>query len=475
MIERMNCRPHARPRVRTALLVAAALLPAASPTSAQPAQTIVIRGGWYFDANGGTRVRNPGIVIRAGKILRLAAPTAAELNGARVIEVSNEETVLPGLFDLHAHYNLNLFGTNRRDETIAYPAAFLANGVTTTFPAGEYNPEDMQVLRGRIERGEQPGPRLFNSGPYFGTARPDWNASITPQQIHAEVDAWAARGVKGFKAKGITSAHLQALIERAHWHGLTVTGHLDSGFRNSVNPKDAIRMGIDRIEHFMGGDALVPTRSAYASLVELDTASAAMKDIIRTYIDHRVYYDATLSTYGAHANPDEVYDYWFDEKSLLTPYVREQHAAKPRPRWSEQFRQIYIAKQRELLAFYNNGGRDLITLGTDHPSWGEWLSPFQAHRELHAMVKAGLPPAAALRAGTINAARAMNVADRLGSIEAGKFADLFIVNGNPLTDISATHRIRLVMKGGITYEPKALLENVKGKLGPADAEQARRW
>ena len=65
-------------------------------------------------------------------------------------------------------------------------------------------------------------------------------------------------GVKGFKAKGITPEQLRALIERAHLHGLTVTGHLDSGNRNSVNPRDAILMGIDRIEHFMGGDAFTP-------------------------------------------------------------------------------------------------------------------------------------------------------------------------------------------------------------------------
>ena len=68
-----------------------------------------------------------------------------------------------------------------------------------------------------------------------------------------------------YEAKGVTPDELRALIERAHFHGLTVTGHLDSGNRNSVNPRDAILMGIDRIEHFMGGDAFTPDKSAYAS------------------------------------------------------------------------------------------------------------------------------------------------------------------------------------------------------------------
>jgi hypothetical protein len=69
--------------------------------------------------------------------------------------------------------------------------------------------------------------------------------------------------VKGFKAKGIQGLQLFALIDQAHRHGLTVTGHLDSGSRGSVNPRDAIFMGIDRIEHFMGGDAIVATANAY--------------------------------------------------------------------------------------------------------------------------------------------------------------------------------------------------------------------
>ena len=130
---------------------------------------------------------------------------------------------------------------------------------------------------------------------------------------------------------------------------------------------------------------------------------------------------------------------------------------------------------KELKVFYDHGGKDLITLGTDHPSWGDWFSPFQAHREMHAMVRAGLPPAAALKAGTINAARALNVGDKLGSVEPGKFADLVVVTGNPLADIRTTHNVRLVMKGGRIYDPKALLESLKGKLGPKDDAEAKNW
>ena len=111
-------------------------------------------------------------------------------------------------------------------------------------------------------------PRILSSGPYFGRSAPDWDNGMTTQDIYNRVDKWVALGAKGFKAKGINAPHLKALIERAHQHGLTVTAHLDSGFRGSVNPEDAIEMGIDRVEHFLGGELFFNNTSAYNSLVK---------------------------------------------------------------------------------------------------------------------------------------------------------------------------------------------------------------
>jgi len=185
---------------------------------------VVVTGGWLFTATTNDRIRNPGILIRAGKLLRVGGDLSIATPDAQRVVVADTETVIPGLFDLHAHYAIELFNAGRKDETAAYPALFLANGVTSTFPAGEMDPDSMRALRIRIDNGEQPGPRLMNSGPYFGTARPGWNRSVeTPQRIATEVDHWAELGVKGFKAKGVTPDELHALVERAHFHGLTVT------------------------------------------------------------------------------------------------------------------------------------------------------------------------------------------------------------------------------------------------------------
>jgi len=439
---------------------------------------VVLRGGLIFDAVGDAAVPNTGLIVRNGTILEVHAKLEGrDLSAARVIEVRPEETILPGLFDLHAHYAMDLFGEGRLDETDVNPVIFLANGVTSTFPAGEVNPEDMRVLREQIDAGKRPGPRIYNSGPYYGTARQGWNnATMTAEEVRRTVDEWAAKGARGFKAKGIRPEHLAALIDQAHKHGLTVTGHLDSGARNSVNPKAAILMGIDRIEHFMGGDAITSDRSAYASLESLDVTRPEVKAIFELYLQRNVYYDATVSAYGYWAGKDpEVFAYWMDEKDFFTPHARKAIVDRLPRRANDQFEKIYWVKRKEVKAFYDAGGGRLITLGTDHPSWGEFLSGFGSHRELHVFVLSGIPPAAALKIATINGARALNVASKLGSLEAGKLADLFIVRGNPLQDIRATRNVRWVMKGGELFNAPDLLASVKGQMGPATVEDEKRW
>ena len=479
----MRTRPMAF-RMGLALGVCLALLPLrttrAQQVAAIPLQAgdIVFRGGLIFDSVRDTVQRNSGLVVRNGIILEIGASLAGrDLTAARVVDLADTECLLPGLFDLHAHYAMDLFGQGRIDEHTVNPVVFLANGVTSTFPAGEVDPEDMRAAREQIDAGRQIGARIYNSGPYFGTARPGWNsAAMTDERIRADVDEWAAKGARGFKAKGIRPEQLAPLIDQAHKHGLTVTAHLDSGARNSVNPKTAILMGIDRIEHFMGGDAITPDRGAYASLEGLDVTRPEVKDIFALYLQRNVYYDATVSAYGYWAGKDpQVYTYWINEMDFLTPHARAEVEKRLPRKPNDQFEKIYWTKRKEVKAFFDAGGGRLITLGTDHPSWGEFLSGFGSHRELHAMVLAGIPPAAALKIGTINGARALNVDAKLGTLEAGKFADLFVVRGNPLDDIRNTHKVRLVMKAGQLYDAAELLASVKGKLGPADAAEDAKW
>ena len=468
-------------RAWIALLLLAAFAPAAPQQHVTPLQTgdLIITGGQLFDSVRDTAVPNTAILVRQGIFLEVGANLAGrDTSVAQIVRLGADDYILPGLFDLHAHYAVDLFGQGRVDEYTVNPVVFLANGVTSTFPAGEVDPEGMMNARRRIDRGEQVGPRIHSSGPYFGTARPGWQtAQETPERIRKEVDEWAARGVKGFKAKGIQPAQLSALIDQAHRYGLTVTGHLDSGFRNSVNPRDAIDMGIDRIEHFMGGDAITGDKPAYSSLEALDVMRPEVDGIIDLYKRRNVYYDATVSAYGYWYDPKDarVFTTWVDEMSFLTPHAREVAQSHLPRRPNEQFHRIYEVKLNEVKRFYDQGGARLITVGTDHPSWGEFLSGFGTHRELQAFVLAGIPPAAAIKMATINAARALRMSDELGTIEAGKLADLMVVSGNPLQDISRTHHVERVMVRGQLYDAAALLSSVKGQLGPKTAADDDWW
>ena len=463
-----------RQAVTVGFLAAAAVALVSAQSAPRPtllqAGDIVITGGQLFDSVRDTVVPNAGLVVRNGVFLEVGSVlTGRDLGQAQVVRLGADEYVLPGLFDLHAHYAVDLFGEGRVDEYTANPLVFLGNGVTSTFPAGEVDPEGMMAARRRIERGEQIGPRILSSGPYFGTARPGWqSAKETPEQIRKEVDEWAARGAMGFKAKGIQPPQLFALVDQAHRYGLTVTGHLDSGFRNSVNPRDAIEMGIDRIEHFMGGDAISGDKAAYSSLEALDVNRPEVDAVIQLYLRRHVYYDATVSAYGYWYDPkdERVYTKWDDEMAYLTPHARAVAESHLPRRSNEQFRRIYEVKLKEVKRFYDAGGANLITLGTDHPSWGEYLSGFGSHRELQAFVLAGIPPAAAIKMATINAAHAFGLSDRLGTVEAGKLADLVVVRGNPLDDIRHSHDVLRVMSRGKLYDARALLSQARGTLGP---------
>jgi imidazolonepropionase-like amidohydrolase len=444
--------------------------PLAQTTGQQP---VVIRGGWLFTSTSDNVVRNQGVLIVSGRLVAVNRPISAdEAAGARVIDLKDDEYLLPGIFDVHAHYNMTLGANGLRSDEYTYnPLIFLANGVTSTFPAGEYDPEGMMEARKRIDAGEQIGPRIYNSGPYFGSARRGWNANATQADIYRDVDEWAAKGARAFKAKGIAPQHLRWLIERAHMHGLTVTAHLESGFRNSTNARDAILMGIDRVEHILGGDQLDPNKPAYPSWSMVDTSSKQFKEIVALFISRHVMFDPTITAPVYFSDLQEGFDYWVDERKFFTPEVQEWVRTKPARHAVPSWDSLYMAMRRTTKALYDAGGQ--LTLGTDNPSAGEFLAGFSAHRELHTLVLSGIPAAAALKIATINGARAMGVSDKLGTIETGKLADLFVVGGNPLADIKNTRNVHLVLKSGTIYDPKALLAQAEGKIGASPKRAAQ--
>ena len=438
-------------------------------------EEMLIVGGHVFKTDTATFVPNRGILVSDGRFKKLDVdPNSVDVPNT-TIKLTSDQYIIPGLIDCHAHYNVRLI-RKRREEFSVMPIIYLANGATVTFSCGEFDPEAMHELRKRIESGEQVGPKLLNSGPYFGRARPGWRSSKPEQDIRDEVDFWAEKGVGGFKAKSIDPESLKVLVDQAHKHNLTVTGHLDSGFRNSVNPRDAITIGIDRIEHFLGGDAMPNSQSAYQSLQSIKSGTPEFEKITQHFIDNGTYFDATLTAYGylgIEPGVREEYGYWINEGEFFTDHIQERVKASKPARGMEIYQRIYDAKLKTIADFHRAGGK--ITLGTDHVSNGNHLPGFGVHREMDAMVRAGIPAADVLKIATINGAKAFKIDKDHGSIEAGKVADLVVIQGNPIEKIRNTRNVQQVMRAGKIYDAAKLLESVKGKLGPAKESEESDW
>ena len=438
---------------------------------------VIIRGGWLFDSVSDDLRPNTGLVIQDSKIVEVDAGIQQEASGTvQVIDLTETDTILSGMIDLHAHYNLDLVDKGRVEEVVYNGIVFLANGVTSTWSAGEYYPERVIAQRDRIDAGESIGPRLFASGPYFGAFRCEYNIGtaadecvgwpndITEDEIRREVDAWAEQGVVSIKIKQATPGEMKILIEQAHKHGMTTAAHLANyDWEYDVELRDAILMGLDRVEHQL-------------TLGSGGVDSAEMPQMIDLMLAQGVYYDANLQMYGGinerRAHASEML--WANEAKYFTLYTQTLLEKRGEPE-AESDDEEFTQRVLEVKSLFDAGGAHLLIVGTDEPVYTNLLPGFAYHRELLAMTYAGIPPAAVLKAATINGARALGIDARLGSIEAGKLADLYVVRGNPLDDIKAARDIRFVFRDGIAYDPAELLQSAEGKIGPVSPDDHADW
>jgi len=468
-----------RPRLSLTVLLCllATSWPDQQARSREKGATLLVQGGWLFDGISDTRRLNKGLVIRNGIIAALeTGPEQGDLANAQVITLAATETILPGLIDLHAHYNLDLVDKGRVEEVEHNGTVFLANGVTATWSAGEFYPERVIARRDLIESGKAIGPRLFVSGPYFGAFRCEYNVKvaedeciawpndITEAEIRADVDKWAAQGVVSIKIKQANPEETRILIDQAHKNGMTTSGHLANyNVEYDVDAGDAIRMGLDRLEHQL-------------TLGSGGPLSAEMPDMVDLVLEHQVYYDANLQMYGGinERNKHLAEMVWVDESQFFTPYTRELLARRgPPPPESDALE--FAQRVLELNTLFEAGGGHLLIVGTDEPVYTSLLPGFAYHRELLAMARAGIPPIAVLKAATINGARALGVEDQLGSVEVSKRADLLVVRGNPLKDIKAARDIRIVVQDGVVHDPETLLRSAIDGIGPHGPDDHGDW
>jgi imidazolonepropionase-like amidohydrolase len=449
-------------------LIALALTALAHAQSPPP---IALVGGAVIDGTGAARVENTTVLIEGDRITAVGRDLAIPA-GAKVVDVSGK-TLVPGLFDMHGHYYGNV-GGKIVDLFEPYARLYLAGGVTTTFSPGDFNPAGMVAFAARVRRGENAGPRILTAGPYIDLAPSaiGWIEGVKDADAAvAKLAEWRNRidGVKVYTS--ITEAQLAAVIDAAHTAKLRVTGHL-----RSVTAARAIALGIDRLEHgifamseFAEGGSDPYDLDYYQKLAALDLDAPNVRKLIDAIAGKRVVLDPTIVILQTGLAPFEPVTQDFDKyiaPAVLARYQRvEQMTARMTKRHGDASNKAIegaIGKAKEFAVCVHRGG-GVVVAGTDPvdvrvlPGWG-------LHRELRNFVEGGMRPLEALRCASYNAAHALGLADRLGTLEPGKHADIVVVDGDPSVDITALAQTTAVYRDGVAYDPRELRKGAEGAI-----------
>ncbi|MCZ4340275.1 amidohydrolase family protein [Sphingomonadaceae bacterium G21617-S1] len=426
--------------------LAAAILAllAASPLAAQgaPAPKVTMIHAGTLLAEPGKPARGPStIVIRDGRIAEIRDGYAAAEPGARLIDLK-DRFVMPGLIDMHVHLwgiggdpmRDRLTAINRDDAddmmyAVTNARITLESGFTTVRDLGG-NARGMRALREGVERGDVEGPTIVNAGNSIsvsgghadgsnGLAEPfaeavqhrqistcdgpdDCRRAVRQQvALGAQVIKYMSTGgvlsnVSGGLGRAMTDEEMKAIIDTAHGLGRKVATHS----HGVAGTKAALEAGVDTVDHgsFLDDEAIRLFKAKGAWLVPTMLAPRAAVEQARA--------------------------------GLLPPAVIPK---------AEEAAAAAMASHAKAIA-----AGVKVAFGTD--------TGVSKHgdnaREFALLVQAGMTPAAALRTATVNAAEALGRADRIGTIEPGKDADIIAIAGSPLEDVRRMEHVDFVMRRG---------------------------
>lgn len=421
--------------------IAFAALAAVGAVSSQAA--VVIHAGMLIDGVSKEPRREQTVIVDQGRIVSVESGYRVPGDGDRLIDLRTG-TLMPGLMDMHVHITseysrsseVDRFKKNAADVALdgaAFAERTLLVGFTSVRDLGDSFTASI-ALRNAINAGKVVGPRVFAAGksiattgghadPTNGWAQHLGGQEVTPRDGVIDGAAQAAQSVRQRYKDG------SDLIK------ITATGGVLSIAKNGLNPQfteEEIR-------------AIVSTARDYGFTVAAHAHGAeGMKRAVRAGVDsieHGTFMDEEtmrlMRERGTHYVPTITAGQWVFDRSKedgFFPEVVRPKAATVGPQIQSTFAKAYRAGVK-------------IMFGTD--------TGVSAHgdnaREFVLMVEAGMPAMEAIQSATIVPARFLDVADRLGSIETGKFADLVAVPGDPLTDISLMRQINFVMKDGVVY------------------------
>ena len=432
-----------------------------------------------IDGTGAPPRSDQTLVIRDGKIAAMAdAAKVSAPDGAQLLDLAGY-TVIPGLVGMHDH----LFYPAPQgppamypEHASSFPRLYLAGGVTSIRTTGSVEPYTDLELKRLIDAGKMAGPKMNVTGPYLegeGAFTPQLHQLKDAEDARRTVEFWVEQGMTSFKAyMHITPEELAAAVKAAHAHGIKVTGHLCSiGFR------EAAKLGIDDLEHglvvdteFFSGKKLGvcpnPADATREMSEKLDIASAPVQEMIRDLVAHHVAVTSTLPVFESGGVPNRppldarMLDSMLPEARIAylqrRAAVSEGAAKSP---WPALF-------QKELQFehdFVKAGG--LLLAGLDPTGNGGVIAGFGDQREVELLVDAGFSPVETIHIATSNGAEFLGQLERIGTLVAGKAADLVVIHGDPSTNIRDIEKVEIVFKDGVGYDSAKLIESVRGLVG----------
>ena len=411
----------------------------------------IFKNANLFDANTGEIRRGMDITVEGNKVAAVKPTTKEAPAGFEVIDATGK-TLLPGLWDMHAHVS--------GDDGLLN----LAAGVTTVRDLANDN-DALHARIDRVNKGEEIGTRVIAAGfidgpgPYQG-----------PTKVLADNEAEARKYVQMYAGWGYPQIKMYSsvkpelvpvIIDEAHKHGMRVSGHIPSG----LIAEQCVKMGFDEIQHvnflmlnFMPDVKETRTPARFTEVAKrgaaLDLNSAAVQDFIKLLKTRNVSIDPTLAAFEGMftQKPGEVDPSYAMVAARLPAQVRRGFLSGALPAADAQEAETHARsyqKMKQLVGAMYNAGIP-VESGTDT------MAGFGLHREFELHVQAGIPAARVLSDATIGAARIMRRDKDLGAIEPGKLADMVLVDGDPTKDISAVRKTSLTMKDGVIYRPAEL-------------------
>jgi imidazolonepropionase-like amidohydrolase len=405
-----------------------------TPKTTAANKVIAITGGTVIDVINSKPIPNAvvvienGIIKSVGKVGEVTIPA-----GAKIIDAKGK-TVLPGLWDMHAHF-----------EQVEWGPAYLAAGVTTVRDCGNEF-AFINSVQSAIDNGKGIGPKILKAGIIDGKGPIALGIiqADTKEEAIKEVDRYKDNGFVQIKIySSVKPAIVKAICDEAHRLNLTVTGHIPNG----MTLQAGVDSGMDMVNHVQYVYSIMKRNKDRSINFEDSTSIAAIKFIKQ----HNVVIDPTVGVFEMffRSTEDDITIMEPAFYSLPLPLQAIFKNTGSEPANAEKLKPIWNSFQKIVKVLYDNGVT--IVAGTDQGFPG-----YSLDRELELYVQAGLTPMQAIGTATITPAIVMKMDKQSGSIEAGKNADLVIVDGDPLTNIREIRKVTTVIKAGKIYDPEAL-------------------